>query len=106
MRNSGTAGHYNHAGRPNVQGMVQIGALDDFTYPIAASLPTRPFYTVSSRIVSYSTGTADAGEGRVNGSAIGFNVSQVDITAGKSNTIMPESADTLYGLYLGRPAEV
>ena len=86
--------------------MVQIGALDDFTYPIAASLPTRPFYTVSSRIVSYSTGTADAGEGRVNGSAIGFNVSQVDITAGKSNTIMPESADTLYGLYLGRPAEV
>ena len=86
--------------------MVQIGALAGFSYPIAASLPTGPFYTVSSQIVSYSTGTADAGEGRVNGSAIGFNVSQVDITAGKSDTIMPESDDTLYGIYLGRSSAI
>ena len=90
LRNAGTSGKYNAAGLPDISGELYGGTIFD-----VASGALRPAH---SNEHGRDTGGISGNDGFV------FRASLSNPTYGAQSTVMPESADILCGLYLGRPA--
>ena len=93
LRNGGSNGKYNVAGMPNASGYA-----DGYTW-----------WKSSHGVIELSNASSDAPT--INSGAIGYHSFSIDLSRqsdifGMSNTVMPESVDTLCSIYLGRPAEV
>ena len=93
MRNGGTAGQYNSAGMPELEGRMYAGTYNDYTTSGA-------FYTQGfpHLIHTLSEGSIFGGENFY------FKASRYNDIFGSCNTIMPASVDVVVGLYLGRTA--
>lgn len=98
LRNGEIPGKYNAAGMPNIYGNSQVAGFWD-----PSSMPTPLFQGMGtwgwSLQVNSATGTAS-------GKIIGMDASYVNSCYGRYGTVMPESADILCGIYLGRSSEV
>lgn len=93
LRNAGSNGKYNVAGVPNASGYA-----DGYTW-----------WKSSYGVIALSNASSDAPT--ITSGAIGYHSFSIDLSRqsdifGMSNTVMPESVDTLCSIYLGRPAEV
>ena len=93
LRNGGTAGQYNSAGMPELEGRMYAGTYNDYTTSGA-------FYTQGfpHLIHTLSEGSIFGGENFY------FKASRYNDIFGSCNTIMPASVDVVVGLYLGRTA--
>ena len=95
LRNAERTGQYNTPGIPNVSGVSAV--------PVYASLLSKmspPYKKIETALTASCVGSI----GTV--SVSGRDMSTSNSIHGASDTVMPASADTIFGLYLGRPTEV
>ena len=95
LRNAGTPGFYNKAGLPDLSGQMDGGGYYSGVEGVGALYPSdaRPEYIMSS-----TTGFS------MLNCKINFLASKSSSEYGAQPTVMPSSADTLFGIYLGRTA--
>ena len=94
MRNGETAGKFNTAGLPGITGSV--GAW------IRMTKGTGAFYTPTARAANVSY--EDFVTVEDNADQTSFDASRCNAEYGAQPTVMPASADMVYGIYLGSPA--
>ena len=101
LRNAaGSPGKFNAAGLPEISGyVVNITAQVDYT----SGLSVGGAFAVPEQgeTVTYSDKQVSTGH-----DGFTFKASRSSTRYGKSDTVMPASVDILFGLYLGRPAEI
>ena len=100
-------GRYNDAGAPEIAGgFWNLASYDIGGSAYAMGSADGAFYTIyknaSDAVIYVKADTTH----NTSGDGIGFMASRYASTYGASDTIMPASADLLFGLYLGRSAEI
>ena len=98
MRNAGTPGRYNTAGIPDLLGSISN----------IASGGAQVSTDAGALYISERGSNAVEPSGNIYGNTfqLEMKASRYSQTYGSSDTVMPASADLLFGLYLGRPAEI
>ena len=98
MRNGSATGKYNAPGLPEILGAVSLAWPDAWTFPSAGAsgcLYMSDFTDASIPIAEKSTGWNLPANVRM-------AASRSNSEYGNQPTVMPASADSLFGLYLGR----
>ena len=98
LRNAGTQGRYNTAGIPDLLGSISN----------IASGGAQVSTDAGALYISERGSNAVEPSGNIYGNTfqLEMKASRYSQTYGSSDTVMPASADLLFGLYLGRPAEI
>ena len=109
LRNSGSVGKYNIPGMPNIAGgfwdLLSSSGVSDVVYTTMGNAGGAfyvPYHSSGNDVATITTN----GKKVSDKDGIGLDASRSNSEYGAQSTVMPASADMIFGLYLGRQAEI
>ena len=108
MRNGGTSGRYNGAGLPDIEisFVSRPQAQNDAGALFGAIVQPLMGCTLQSQSSDWEGATLTMASTRERGDIFSGKASLSNSIYSSASTVMPASADTLYGIYLGRSSEI